>query len=222
MINDPNVIFLLNKLKQMKYFKIVVLMLFVSGFAKAQQLTPQTISAAGASLSNGGVLLEYSMGGTWVNTISTSTFMYTQGFLQPDGGTTHVRPVINNVALSTGSILDNAGTTFINDGIMVEFSLGEMACTTLSGSNNMLTQGILQPFHYFIWTGIVNNLWIEPGNWNIGVLPIKSDEVLIPPGCPNYPVLENTHRGHCRLLTAEAGTSITVNTGGTLRLHQYY
>lgn len=222
MINDPNVIFLLNKLKHMKYFKIVVLMLLVSSFANAQQISHETISAAGASLSNGSVLLEYSMGGSWVNTISTSTFMYTQDFLQPDAGTTNVRPLINNVALSTGGILDNAGTTFINGSTIVEFSLGEMACTTLSVSNNMLTQGILQPFHYFIWTGIVNNLWIEPRNWNIGVLPIKSDEVLIPPGCPNYPVLENTHRGHCRLLTAEAGTSVTVNTGGTLRLHQYY
>lgn len=82
------------------------------------------MSAAGIISSNSSVELEYSLGSLSVSTISTSTFMFTQGFLQPDGGTTHVRPVINNVALSTGSILDNAGTTLINDGIMVEFSLG--------------------------------------------------------------------------------------------------
>ena len=205
----------------MKQFKIKLFLLLIGNFAKAQILTPEVLSAAGISSSNGSVELEYSLGSLSVSTISTSTFMYTQGFLQPDAGITHTVPHINDVDLSSGSTLDNAGTTFINDGIMVEFSLGEMACSTLNSPNNMLTQGILQPYHYFIWTGLVNNQWIEPGNWNIGVLPIRSDEVLIPSGCPNYPVLENTHRGHCRLLTAQAGTSVTVNTGGTLRLHQY-
>lgn len=209
-------------LKHMLHFKLAFLIVFVSSFVQAQQLTSQTFSAAGTSSSNGNVVLEYTLGGLSVSTISTSTFMYTQGFLQPDAGITHTIPHINDVVFSSGSTLDNSGTTFINGSIMVEFSLGEIACSTLSGANNMLTQGILQPYHYFIWTGVVNNLWIEPGNWNIGVLPIKSDEVLIPPGCPNYPVLENTHRGHCRLLTAQAGTSVTLNTGGLLRLHSYY
>ena len=209
-------------LKHMLHFKLAFLIVFVASFVQAQQLTSQTFSAAGISSSNGNVVLEYTLGGLSVSTISTSTFMYTQGFLQPDAGITHTIPHINDVVFSSGSTLDNSGTTFINGSIMVEFSLGEMACATLNGANNMLTQGILQPYHYFIWTGVVNNLWIEPGNWNIGVLPIKSDEVLIPPGCPNYPVLENTHRGHCRMLTAQEGTSVTVNTGGSLRLHQYY
>jgi hypothetical protein len=222
MINDSDVFSSLINLKHMLHFKLAFLIVFVASFTQAQLLTPQTFSAAGASSSNGSVVLEYTMGGLSVSTISTSTFMYTQGFLQPEAGTTNTVPPINNVALSTGSVLDNAGTTLINGSTMVEFSLGEMACSTLNGTNAMLTQGILQPYHYFIWTGVVNNLWIEPGNWNIGVLPIKSDEVLIPPGCPNYPVLENTHRGHCRMLTAQAGTSVTVNNGGILRLHQYF
>jgi hypothetical protein len=209
-------------LKHMLHFKLAFLIVLVTSFVQAQQLTSQTFSAAGTSSSNGNVVLEYTLGGLSISTISTSTFMYTQGFLQPDAGITHTLPHINDVVFSSGSTLDNSGTTFINGSIMVEFSLGEMACATLNGANNMLTQGILQPYHYFIWTGVVNNLWIEPGNWNIGVLPIKSDEVLIPPGCPNYPVLENTHRGHCRMLTAQEGTSVTVNTGGLLRLHSYY
>lgn len=222
MSNDSDLFYFTHKFNKMVHFKLAFLIVLVTSFVQAQQLTYQTFSAAGTSSSNGYVVLEYTMGGLSVSTISTSTFMYTQGFLQPDAGTTNTVPPINNVTLSTRSILDNAGTTFINGSIMVEFSLGEMACATLNGANNMLTQGILQPYHYFIWTGVVNNLWIEPGNWNIGVLPIKSDEVLIPPGCPNYPVLENNHRGHCRMLTAEAGTSLTVNTGGLLRLHSYY
>jgi len=222
MCKEPNVLFFIDKFKHMIHFKLAVIIVFVASFTQAQLLTHQTLSTAGVSSSNGGVMLEYTIGGLSVSTISTSTFMYTQGFLQPDAGITHILPHINDVVFSSGSTLDNAGTTYINDGIMVEFSLGEMACSTLNNPNNMLTQGVLQPYHYFIWTGLVNNQWIEPGNWNIGVLPIRSDEVLIPPGCPNYPVLENTHRGHCRVLTAQAGTSVTVNTGGILRLHSYF
>lgn len=137
---------LTNKFKQMKQIKITLLLLLAGGFAKAQLLTPQTLSAAGVSSSNGGVLLEYSLGGVSVSTISTATFIYTQGFLQPNEGTTNTAPVINNVLLSTGSTLNNAGTTFINGGVMLEFTLGEMACITLSSANNKLTQGILQPF----------------------------------------------------------------------------
>lgn len=138
---------LTNKFKQMKQFKITLLLLLLAGIAKAQQLTPQTLSAAGVSSSNGAVLLEYSLGGLSVSTISTSTFMYTQGFLQPHAGTTNTPPPINNVVLSTGSTLDIAGTTFINGGAMLEFTLGEMACITLNGAGKLLTQGILQPFN---------------------------------------------------------------------------
>jgi hypothetical protein len=132
----------------MKQFKISLLLLLLGSFAKAQLLTPETLSAAGTSSSNGGVLLEYSMGGISVTTISTPTFMYTQGFLQPNASTTNTLPPINNVVLSTGSTLDNAGSTFINGGIMLEFTFGEVASTTFINLNrgSMLTQGILQPF----------------------------------------------------------------------------
>jgi hypothetical protein len=137
---------LTNKFKQMKQLKIILLLLLMGGFAKAQQLTLQTLSAAGVSSSNSGVLLEYSLGSLSVTSISTPTFTYTQGFLQPNAGTTTTPPPINDVVLSTGSTLDNAGTTFINGGVMLEFTMGEMASITLNSSSHKLTQGILQPY----------------------------------------------------------------------------
>ena len=124
-------------------------MLLLAGNAvEAQLLTPRIINAGGESSSNGGILLEYSVGGLMDNTISTTTFMYTQGFLQPDAGITSTPIFINNVALSSGSVLDNAGTTLINGGVMIEFSLGEVASITLENQSRgaMLTQGILQPY----------------------------------------------------------------------------
>ena len=131
----------------MTQLKITLLLLLIGSVAKAQLLTPQTINAAGKSSTNGGIVLEYSLGGTLVSTISTPTFMYTQDFLQPDAGITNTPIFINDVTLSTGSTLDNAGTTFVNvpNKVMIEFTLGEVASTTLNSPNNILTQGILQP-----------------------------------------------------------------------------
>lgn len=201
-------------------FKILLVLILTGTLAKAQQLSPQTFNAAGRSSSAGGITLEDAIGGFSVQYFATPTFLYTQDFLQPEAGTITVPPFINDVKLDGLYGLDNAGTTFTSGNAMIDFTVGEPVSVALTSATNMLTQGILQPYHYFIWTGLVNNLWIEPGNWNIGVLPIRSDEVLIPPGCPNYPVLENTHRGHCRMLTAQAGTSVTVNTGGLLQMHK--
>ena len=118
----------------------------VCGLLSAQQLTPATVSSGGSSRSAGNVLLEDNLGGIMVSTISTPTFIYTQGFIQPDAGTTTIVPPINDVVLNSGAGIDNAGTTFINGGIMLEFTVGEVASKTLGDGNNLLTQGILQPF----------------------------------------------------------------------------
>jgi Secretion system C-terminal sorting domain len=132
--------------------KTTILFLLLCNVVKAQLITPQTINSAGNSSSNAVVLLESSLGGLLISTINTPTFMYTQDFLQPNAGTITVPPIINNVVLDgRGYGYDNAGTTFIAGNAMIEFTLGEPASITLSSANNMLTQGILQPYS----TGIV-------------------------------------------------------------------
>lgn len=130
----------------MKKIIYLALLLLLTVKIKAQQVYPTTISNGGTSSSNGGVILEYSVGGLMVSTLGTPSFMYTQGFLQPDAGSTIIIPYINDVVLSSGSGLDNAGTTFINGGIVLEFTTGEYASITHINGNNMVTQGILQPY----------------------------------------------------------------------------
>lgn len=112
----------------------------------AQQITPQTINNGGSSKTAGSIILEDAIGGLLVNTVTGPVFMYTQDFLQPGAGTTTSIPVINNVVLGSGAGLDNAGTSFSNSGITIDFTLGEAASITLHQPGTMLTQGILQPF----------------------------------------------------------------------------
>lgn len=131
----------------MKYiFSFVVYILVTVISSNGQQLSPHTINNAGQFRSAGGAQLEDALDGFAVSTIGTSTFIYTQDFLQPDKGSTTTIPQINNVILNSGAGIDNAGTTFINGNSMLEFTLGEVASITHSSANNVLTQGILQPF----------------------------------------------------------------------------
>ncbi|MCP9766854.1 hypothetical protein EGI22_02970 [Lacihabitans sp. LS3-19] len=40
------------------------------------------------------------------------------------------------------------------------------------------------------WTGAINTLWNEPGNWNTSILPVATSNVTIPGSLSNYPVLQ--------------------------------
>lgn len=135
----------------MKYKKIwIVALLLLPGISElyAQQITPKTLNNGGQSRSAGSIVVEDALGGFSVCSINANSFLLTQDFLQPDAGTTTIIPVINNIVLSTGSGLDNAGTTFMYGNLLLEFTTGEFASTTLNSSSNMLTQGILQPFSF--------------------------------------------------------------------------
>lgn len=116
------------------------------GLSYAQQLTPQAINAAGQSSTTAGILLESETGGFAVSSFYGTTYLYTQGVLQPDAGTTTVIPVPPQLSSTLGMGVTNAGTTSINGNIMLEFTTGEFASITLQQNNSMLTQGILQPY----------------------------------------------------------------------------
>lgn len=187
--------------------------------AAGQQLSPQTLNAAGKSSNAGGVLLEDAVGGFIVSIITTPTFMYTQGFIQPDAGTTTIIPPINDVVFSSGSGFDNAGTTFIAGGAMLEFTVGEFISITQNGGSNLLTQGILQPYKTGkFWTGAINTDWTNVNNWSPSFLPTDIDSAIIPPGCPNYPVITTGVIAVCKSINAQPGSSVTINTGGLLNI----
>jgi hypothetical protein len=113
--------------------------------SQAQQVSPQTIGSAGTSQLAGGILLESNVGELTVAALSTTAFMYTPGFLQPDKGITSSIPAINDVVLNSGAGIDLAGTSFKAGNAMIDFTVGEAVSVTHQNATTMLTQGILQP-----------------------------------------------------------------------------
>ncbi|MGC9361674.1 MAG: C25 family cysteine peptidase [Candidatus Syntrophosphaera sp.] len=62
----------------------------------------------------------------------------------------------------------------------------------------------------YIWDGSSSTVWSTGSNWNTGSAPTSTKDVLIPNGCPRYPVT-SAATGYARNLTVLATTSVTVN-----------
>ena len=192
---------------------------FTSTGLVSQILSPVSLNSMGRSTVVGNLMLEDNLGELQIYTLSTPTFLYTQGSLQPEVGTTSTVPPINDVTLGEGAyLLDALGYTIENfeDDYLLEFTLGEVVSKTQLISTNMLTQGILQPYNGKHWTGMVSTAWKEKNNWSPAIEPTLQDDVIIPPMCPNYPIIASGKTGMCMSLLLMEGTNLQIKQGGVL------
>lgn len=210
----------------MKTIIICLIFIVIHYNAMAQMLSPVSINGMGSSLSAGGVTIEVNLGSLAVTTITTPTFMYTQGFIQPDAGTTAIVPFINDVSLGGGNfVIDAMGTTLqgiegevSSNVVFLDIALGEVASKTINLNNTMLTQGILQPYKGKYWTGIVSSDWQNPLNWSPAYVPTNVDTTIIPAMCPHYPIVTNGIVGYSKSLELMTGSSLMVDHGGMIHL----
>ncbi len=198
---------------------LFILCCFTSYGLYSQILSPVSLNCMGRSLNNGNLIIEDNLGSLEISTIATPTFVYTQGFIQPDAGTTNEVPHINDISLGAGSyLLDVMGGTItqFEDDLMLEYSLGEVVSKTQAISTHLLTQGVLQPYIGKYWTGLVSTAWKEKNNWSPAIEPTLEDDVIIPPLCPNYPIIASGKIGSCRNILMMEGTALLIKAGGTL------
>ena len=184
----------------------------------SQLLSPSTISFYGSSKINGNIMLEDNIGSLVTQSIITPTFLYTQGFIQPDIGTTNIIPHINDILLIGGNYaLNSQGTTLENIAynVKMEYTVGEVASRSLYSAQGILTQGILQPYGKH-WIGLVGTNWLETGNWTPSFIPTIYDDVIISSNCPNYPIITNGISAICKNLSLMYGSNIVVRIGGSL------
>jgi hypothetical protein len=65
------------------------------------------------------------------------------------------------------------------------------------------------------WDGSASTNWNTPGNWYFDLVPTSLVDVVIPAGCPNYPVLAGSLGVNTSAYTYDC-KSLDVNTGGKL------
>ena len=66
------------------------------------------------------------------------------------------------------------------------------------------------------WTGAVSTAWENPLNWNCGILPDNSTDVIINSGATYYPEVNNN--AFCRSLSVTPSTSLIIKNGATLTI----
>ena len=66
------------------------------------------------------------------------------------------------------------------------------------------------------WTGVSSTVWTDPDNWNSGV-PLATDDVLIPAGLTNYPIVAGNDT--CNNLTIAENATVIIATAGKLTIN---
>ncbi|RTQ46893.1 T9SS type A sorting domain-containing protein [Hymenobacter gummosus] len=66
------------------------------------------------------------------------------------------------------------------------------------------------------WTGAVSSVYTNPANWSANALPSATDDVVIPAGVPNMPVLSTAAAANN--VSIASGASLTVAAGGVYSL----
>jgi hypothetical protein len=80
---------------------------------------------------------------------------------------------------------------------------------TLAANAQFLTNDT----HTNYWTGYVSTEWTNAANWSKNVIPVFNDSVIIPAGCPRYPVLNTVVMGEAGYFELQKNASFTINGG---------
>jgi hypothetical protein len=100
--------------------------------------------------------------------------------------------------LSKGAFGDGYAIEELKDSTL-SISLGQFgdgyASGELAGGANTLSKGgngdgyDYEEFIKVYWTGNIGTAWLNGSNWSTLTVPDNDDEIIIPPGRPNYPLL---------------------------------
>ncbi|MBG7610982.1 hypothetical protein IU405_01830 [Polaribacter sp. BAL334] len=68
----------------------------------------------------------------------------------------------------------------------------------------------------FTWNGTTNTVWNTASNWSLGSVPTSIDDVSIPSGLSNYPIIPASVDVTVNNITIASGASLTLSKGTTL------
>lgn len=70
------------------------------------------------------------------------------------------------------------------------------------------------------WVGNVSTAWNNAANWSTNAVPGATTPVVIPANRPFNPTVANGVQATCKTITVQPGASITIATGGNLKVNQ--
>ncbi|SFW76532.1 T9SS type A sorting domain-containing protein [Chitinophaga sancti] len=87
---------------------------------------------------------------------------------------------------------------------------------TTTGLSSLGTYAVGELITTYNWTGATSTNWFTNGNWSTGLPPTTANDVVVPSGLTNYPVVSG-NTASTKNLSIQSGGSVTV-TNGLLRI----
>ncbi len=121
--------------------KTLIVLLMAIGIAdvNAQNILPDVIASSGASHQGTTMQVDWTLGELAITTIQNTSHQVTQGFHQANHmiiNTTPVLPLYHVVA--------SAGRSYQATAMQIDWTLGELATTTIQNASQQITQGFHQ------------------------------------------------------------------------------
>ncbi len=141
-------------------------------------------------------------------------------FIDTDPGYGRATPVTITAATNIANLIFDADISTVPNGA---HKLGFRVLDEFGawGLDNELdfTGGTLNSNTYQ-WVGNVSTAWNNSANWSTNAVPGAANPVVIPNNRPFNPTVANGVQANCKSITVQPGASITIATGGNLKVNQ--
>ncbi|MBC7511686.1 MAG: T9SS type A sorting domain-containing protein [Ferruginibacter sp.] len=149
---------------------IVILCVSSSSSCFAQEKSPSVISSAGDVSKGGGLILEWTLGEPAVETLSTSTALYTQGFHQPVLLVQKINKSQDMAAINNIIVYPNPATSVIN--LQLEKpSTSELVISLIDASGKLVLNNRLSTNSSFLKLNVSN---LRTGTYILRIIDLKA------------------------------------------------
>ncbi len=141
-------------------------------------------------------------------------------YIDTDPGYGRGTPITITAATDIASLIFDADiSTVANGAHKLGFrALDEYGAWSLDNEVDF-TGGTLSSSTYQ-WVGNVSTAWNNAANWSTNQIPGAANAVVIPANRPFNPTVANGVTANCKNITVQPGASVTVATGGSLKVNQ--
>jgi hypothetical protein len=137
-------------------------------------------------------------------------------YIDADPGPGNATPVVITPATNISSLIIDADISTVQNGShkLGIRTMDENGKWSMDNPINF-TGGTL-----VLWTGNASNAWNNAANWSNNQVPVATTNIGIPSGRPNNPVIANGILANCKTIRVFPSATITVATGGQLRVNK--